>query len=133
MDELKNYEGYIEDGLKLMWEFLPNLITALIILVVGSWVIRIINRLVKRFFDKKDYDEALESFLMSFIKIGLKLLLFVLVITQLGVQSSSLVAMVGAAGLAVGLALSGTLKNFEGGVMFLVFKRYEFIIIRESI
>ncbi|WP_445383112.1 mechanosensitive ion channel family protein [Robiginitalea sp. IMCC43444] len=125
MDELKNYESYIEDGLRLMWEFLPNLITALIILVVGSWIIRFINRLVKRFFDKKDYDEALESFLMSFIKIALKLLLFVLVITQLGVQSSSLVAMVGAAGLAVGLALQGSLANFAGGVLILLFKPFK--------
>ncbi len=89
-----------------------------------NWVIRFINRLVKRFFDKKDYDPALESFLQSFIKIALKVLLAVLVVTQLGVKTSSLVAMIGAAGLAIGLALQGSLANFAGGVLILLFKPF---------
>lgn len=81
--------------------------------------------MVKRFFQKADYDESLESFLQSFISIGLKIMLFVLVITQLGVQSSSLVAIIGAAGLAIGLALQGSLANFAGGVLILVFKPFK--------
>ncbi len=124
MDEIANYTEYLEKALTWFWEFLPNLVTALIILVVGLWVIRLINGLVHRFFERKDYDEALETFLQSFIRIGLKLLLFVLVITQLGVKSSSLVAMLGAAGLAIGLALQGSLANFAGGVLILLFKPF---------
>ena len=81
--------------------------------------------MVHRFFLKKDYDLTLERFLQSFINISLKGILFVLVITQLGVKSSSLVAIVGAAGLAIGLALQGSLANFAGGVLILIFKPFK--------
>lgn len=124
MERLAFYERQVEQAVIWFWEFLPNLITAIILLVAGLWIIRIINKLVHRFFERKDYDEALESFLQSFIRVGLKFLLFVLVVTQLGVKSSSLVAMVGAAGLAVGLALQGSLANFAGGVLLLIFKPF---------
>ncbi|SFR33047.1 small conductance mechanosensitive channel [Robiginitalea myxolifaciens] len=124
MESLDQYSEYIEKATNWFWEFLPSLITAILTLFVGLWIIRIINGLVRKFFDKKDYDEALESFLQSFIRAGLKFILFVLVVTQLGVQTSSLVAMVGAAGLAIGLALQGSLSNFAGGVLILLFKPF---------
>ncbi|EAR15928.1 MULTISPECIES: mechanosensitive ion channel family protein [Robiginitalea] len=124
MEQFGDYQEHIEQGVEWFWNFLPSLVTAILTLVVGLWVISFINKIVRRFFDKKDYDEALESFLQSFIKIALKLLLFVLVITQLGVKSSSLVAIVGAAGLAIGLALQGSLSNFAGGVLILLFKPF---------
>lgn len=124
MEQFGNYQRHIEEAISWFWNFLPNLITALVLLFVGLWVIRVINKLVRRFFERKDYDEALESFLQSFIRMALKFLLFVLVVTQLGVKSSSLVAMVGAAGLAVGLALQGSLANFAGGVLILLFKPF---------
>ncbi|NJB70928.1 small conductance mechanosensitive channel [Saonia flava] len=125
MEELTSYEKIIEKIMSWIWEFMPNLIIAIIILVVGLWVIKFINRMVRKFFKIKDYDETLESFAQSFIKISLKVVLFVLVITQLGVKSSSLVAMVGAAGLAIGLALQGSLANFAGGVLILIFKPFK--------
>jgi small conductance mechanosensitive channel len=125
MTEISNYQEYVDKAIALIWEILPNLITATLIFVVGLWVVRFINRMVHRFFQKKDYDLALESFLQSFISLALKALLFVLVITQLGVKSSSLVAIVGAAGLAVGLALQGSLANFAGGVLILIFKPFK--------
>ncbi len=125
MDTVSDYSNYIDQGMDWVMEMLPNLITAIIILIAGWWVVKFINRLVRKFFQKKDYDEALETFLQSFISIALKLLLFVLVITQLGVKSSSLVALVGAAGLAVGLALQGSLSNFAGGVLILIFKPFK--------
>ncbi len=124
MASFSEYTEYLDQGVQWIIEILPNLITATIILVVGYYIVKVINRLVHKFFQKKDYDLALESFLQSFISIALKLLLFVLVITQLGVKSSSLVALVGAAGLAVGLALQGSLSNFAGGVLILVFKPF---------
>lgn len=129
MDTFKDYEENIAKAQAWLWEILPGLITslvtALIILVVGLWVIKLINGMVRRFFRRADYDPSLESFLQSFISIGLKLMLFVLVVTQLGVQSSSLVAIVGAAGLAIGLALQGSLANFAGGVLILIFKPFK--------
>jgi len=125
MEDITEYTAYIEQAMAWGMEILPNIITAFVILVVGWWVVKFINKMVYRFFQKKDYDLALESFLQSFLNIALKLLLFVLVITQLGVKSSSLVALVGAAGLAVGLALQGSLSNFAGGVLILIFKPFK--------
>lgn len=125
MEELRNFEKHLENAIDWFWGFMPDLILAMIIFFVGLWIVRFINRMVRRFFDKKDYDETLESFLQSFINIALKVLLFVVVVTQLGVKSSSLVAMIGAAGLAIGLALQGSLANFAGGVLILVFKPFK--------
>ncbi|RIV42973.1 mechanosensitive ion channel family protein [Flagellimonas pelagia] len=125
MKQLENYQEYIDKA--VMWGIgvLPNLVMAIIIFFVGFWVIKFINKMVRRFFAKKDYDETLESFLQSFISITLKALLFVLVVTQLGVKTSSLVAIIGAAGLAIGLALQGSLANFAGGVLILIFKPFK--------
>ncbi|MEJ2163041.1 MAG: mechanosensitive ion channel [Robiginitalea sp.] len=125
MEKFENLKGLLDEGLAWVLNFLPNLFVATIILFVGLWVIRIVNNLVHRFFDKKDYDPTLESFLQSFFKAALRFLLFVLVVTQLGVPASSLVALVGAAGLAVGLALQGSLSNFAGGILILVFKPFK--------
>ncbi|MEK6151978.1 mechanosensitive ion channel family protein [Flavobacteriaceae bacterium 3-367] len=125
MEQLTDYQQHIENAIDWAWKLLPNLVTAILILVVGLWVVKFINRLVRKFFERKDYDETLESFLQSFIGITLKVILFVLVVTQLGVKSSSLVAIVGAAGLAVGLALQGSLANFAGGVLILLFKPFK--------
>lgn len=125
MEEISNYQEHIDNAISWLWDVLPNLFMAIIILVLGSYIIGLINRLIRKFFLKKEYDLALESFLQSFISIGLKVLLFVLVITQLGVKSSSLVAIIGAAGLAIGLALQGSLSNFAGGVLILLFKPFK--------
>ncbi|MGB5820607.1 MAG: mechanosensitive ion channel domain-containing protein [Saonia sp.] len=125
MQEFSDYQEHIDKAIDWIWTIVPNLILAIIILFFGLWVIKFINRMVRRFFLKKDYDPTLETFLQSFISITLKLLLFVLVITQLGVKSSSLVAIVGAAGLAIGLALQGSLANFAGGVLILLFKPFK--------
>ncbi|MRI02463.1 mechanosensitive ion channel [Kriegella sp. EG-1] len=125
MEELTDYQKHIDNAINWLWEALPNLILALIILIVGIWLTRFINKLVAKFFEKADYDQTLETFLQSFIRIALKAILFVLVITQLGVKSTSLVAIIGAAGLAIGLALQGSLANFAGGVLILLFKPFK--------
>lgn len=125
MEELNGYQEFLSKAMEWLWEFLPNLITAFITLIVGLWVIKMIGKLVHKFFARADYDQTLETFVESLIRAVLKLLLFVLVVTQLGVQSSSLVAIVGAAGLAIGLALQGSLANFAGGVLILLFKPFK--------
>lgn len=125
MEKLTNWQAHMDEAINWVWNILPDLLMAVIILIVGLWIIKFINRLVRRFFDKADYDPTLETFLQSFIRIGLKVILFVLVVTQLGIKSSSLVAIVGAAGLAVGLALQGSLSNFAGGVLILLFKPFK--------
>ncbi|PVW17250.1 mechanosensitive ion channel family protein [Marixanthomonas spongiae] len=124
MDKLNDWETYAKEYGQKLIDFLPTLIGAIVMLIIGLWVIKIINKFVRKFFDKKEYDETLENFVASLIDWGLKILLFVLVITQLGVESASLVAVIGAAGLAIGLALQGSLANFAGGVLILLIKPF---------
>lgn len=125
MEKFTDYKEHIDSFISWFWDALPNLIMAIILLVVGRYLIRFINRMIRKFFAAKDYDPSLESFIQSLASAGLKIILFVLVITQLGVQSSSLVAIIGAAGLAIGLALQGSLSNFAGGVLILLFKPFK--------
>jgi small conductance mechanosensitive channel len=102
-----------------------KLIGALVVLIVGLWVIKLIMKGIRKAMVKRNMDEALKSFLTSMISILLKVMLFISVLTMLGVEMTSFIAILGAAGLAVGLALSGTLQNFAGGVMILLFKPFK--------
>ncbi len=106
-------------------EWAPRLATALIVLLVGLWLVRLIDKGVHRFFTRKAYDPALESFLASLISIALKIMLVITVVSMLGVQMTSFIALLGAAGLAIGMALSGTLQNFAGSIMLMIFKPYK--------
>ena len=122
---LKDYEQHVEELINILWTIFPNLVSALVLGFVGWWVIKLINLGVAKFFEKREYDRTLETFLEDFISNGLKVLLFVMVITQVGVETSSLIAMLGAAGLALGLALQGSLSNFAGGILILIFKPFK--------
>jgi len=125
METISNLDIYIERYGQKLIDFLPNVVGAILMFVVGMWVIKLINRLIRKFFDKKDYDPTLEGFIASLISNGLKILLFVLVITQLGVESASLVALIGAGGLTLGFALQGSLANFAGGILILLLKPFK--------
>ncbi len=103
----------------------PKLIGALITLIIGFWVIKIIQKALSRIMEKKDIDRSLRGFLNSMVGVLLKVLLFISVIGMMGIQMTSFIAILGAAGLAVGMALSGTLQNFAGGVMLLIFKPFK--------
>ena len=81
--------------------------------------------MLRKMFELRSFDKSLQSFLISFSAITLKILLVVSVVSMLGVQMTSFIALLGAAGLAFGLALSGTLQNFAGGVMLLIFKPFK--------
>ncbi|WP_034259593.1 mechanosensitive ion channel family protein [Altibacter lentus] len=124
MEKFKDIDTYIQEYGEKFIDFLPSLIGAVLLLLIGLWVIKFINRLVNKFFAKKEFDVTLERFAANLINWGLKIVLFVLVITQLGVESASLVAIIGAAGLAIGLALQGSLANFAGGVLILLLKPF---------
>ncbi|MFW6093348.1 MAG: mechanosensitive ion channel family protein [Pseudomonadota bacterium] len=105
--------------------YVPRVLLALVVLVVGLWVI---NRLVKvtvRGMKRSNSDPTLTRFLQSLISIGLKTLLIISVVSMLGVATTSFIAVIGAAGLAVGLALQGSLANFAGGVLVLMFRPYK--------
>jgi small conductance mechanosensitive channel len=101
------------------------LIAALIILIVGWYLINIICHIVRRSLDRSKLDDSVSGFIYSFVKIGLRILLFVIVITTLGVNMTSIVAILTSAALAIGLALQGSLANFAGGILLLVMKPFK--------
>ena len=105
--------------------FAPNLISAIILLIVGIYTIRIINKMVKKIMDKREIEQTLSSFLSNILFWTLRILLFVTVISELGIGTSSFVAILGAAGLAVGLSLQGSLSNFSGGILIILFKPFK--------
>jgi small conductance mechanosensitive channel len=102
-----------------------KLIGALIVLIIGLWVIKLILKGIRKAMEKKDMDDSLKPFLLSIIGVILKLMLAISVLSMLGIQMTSFIAILGAAGLAVGMALSGTLQNFAGGVIILIFKPFK--------
>jgi small conductance mechanosensitive channel len=122
---MQDLTSYSDQALTLLMAYGPNLILAILTLAVGLWVIKAIVKALARTFEKKEYDPSLETFILSLTRILLKVLLVISVVGMLGVQMTSFIAILGAAGLAVGLALSGTLQNFAGGVMILIFKPFK--------
>lgn len=120
-----NLEPVLEDLKTWALKFAPKLATALITLIIGLWLIKKISKILVIALQKKHLEVSLQSFLKSLVTIGLKLILFITVAGMIGLQSSSFVAILGAAGLAVGLALQGSLSNFAGGVLILIFKPFK--------
>ena len=114
---------YFESIKTLVLNYLPSLIMAIFVLIVGWWFIGRIGKAASLGMSKMD--ESLRSFIRSMITIVLKVLLLISVAGMIGIQTTSFIAIIGAAGLAVGLALQGTLGNFAGGVLILMFKPYK--------
>jgi small conductance mechanosensitive channel len=102
-----------------------NLITALITLLVGLYVIKLIRRTIDSVLQKRNIDSSLRPFLVGILDVSLKLMLVIAVIGMIGVQTSSFLALLGTAGIAIGMALSGTLQNFAGGVVLLILKPFK--------
>ena len=98
---------------------------ALAVLIIGFWVAKMMSKAVRKILTKRQSDESLVGFLSSLTSVLIKTLVVVTAITQLGVEMTSFVAILGAAGLAIGMAFSGTLSNFAGGVMILLFKPFK--------
>ena len=103
----------------------PKLLGAIILLIVGLWVIKRVTKTLDKAFKKREFDPSLQSFLKGIVDAILKITLVIAVASMIGIEMTSFVAILGAAGLAVGLALSGTLQNFAGGVMILIFKPFK--------
>lgn len=116
---------YIEKSAELLMTYGPKLLLAIIVLVGGLWIIRGVNRIALSNMEKSNVDPSLQKFLSSFLSISLKILLLISVASMVGIATTSFIAVLGAAGLAVGLALQGSLANFAGGVIILLFKPYK--------
>lgn len=111
-------------GDKLL-SFGMRLLAALVIMMVGFWLTKRLMVTIKRGMERRKVEASLSSFLLSFLNIIFKVLVVVVCLTTVGVQMTSIVAVLGAASLAVGMALSGTLQNFAGGVVILFFKPFK--------
>lgn len=104
--------------------YLPSVIAALLILILGLWVIKLIVGRIRKVMEKREVDPGVRGFALSILGVVLKILLFIVIITKLGVETTSFAAILAAAGLAIGLALQGSLSNFAGGVLIIILKPF---------
>ena len=118
-------EIVINQATEIVLTYGPKLIAAIAVLVIGIWVIKAISRGVDKAMNRGGIDPSLKPFLVGIIGMLLKAMLVISVLGMLGIEMTSFIAVLGAAGLAVGMALSGTLQNFAGGVMILLFKPFK--------
>lgn len=118
-------EKYTQKLIDLAGTYGPQLIGAIVVLILGWWIIGLIIKGLKRTMGKSKIEPSLQSFIVSLSGITLKVLLVISVMSMVGIAMTSFIAVLGAAGLAVGMALSGTLQNFAGGVMILFFKPFK--------
>ena len=102
-----------------------KIVIALIVLFLGRWIIKIIKKTLTRMMQRRNADPSLNSFVMSLVSVLLTFFLLLAIVGILGVNTSSLVALLASAGLAIGMALSGTLQNFAGGVMIMLFRPFK--------
>lgn len=127
MEDLFSADGraseYVDQAIALVMTYAPKVLLAIITLIIGLWLInRFVNVLDAKLGKK---DPTLNKFLCGLINAVLKILLLISVASMVGIATTSFVAIIGAAGLAVGLALQGSLGNFAGGVLILIFKPFK--------
>lgn len=117
-------EKTVDNFINTVLESVPSIIKAVIILVIGIWLIKLFIRLIHNRLTRSKIDISVAEFLSSVFSVILYILLFLSVAATLGIPTTSFVAILGAAGLAIGLALQGSLSNFAGGVLILFFKPF---------
>lgn len=117
---LENFD--IQKWIDLAIQYGLKIIGAIIIWIIGSWVIGRLLKAIKKVMAKGDYDISLQKFLLNLIKWTLKVVLVIVVLGTVGVQTTSFAAILASVGLAIGLALQGSLGNFAGGVLIMIFK-----------
>lgn len=115
-------QKWVDTGYDLLIIYAPKLLMAILIWIIGAWVIKMITKGIRKALDKGDYDVSLKKFLMNLVGWILKIVLIVVVLGTVGIETTSFAAILAAAGLAIGLALQGSLANFAGGVLIMIFK-----------
>lgn len=118
-------EGFWQIFVDKVTQFGLKVLAALLIFIVGIFLIRWVKHLLKRMFDRRNTEPTIASFVTSFTSISMTVLLVVVSVSTLGVDTTSLAALLAAGGLAIGMALSGTVQNFAGGLMLLAFKPFK--------
>ena len=120
-----DFSKYLEIAQNFLVEYGIKVIGAIVIWIIGTWIIKKIIRGIGKVMSKNNYDVSLQKFLLNLIGWGLKILLFLVILSQLGIETTSFAAILAAAGLAVGMALQGSLGNFAGGVLIMIFKPFK--------
>ncbi len=118
-------EKYSEMFMDWVWAYGPKILIALAIFIVGRIVVGMVVSLLKKVMKKANMDDTLTSFIASIAKIFLLLVVIIAALESLGVNTTSMVAILGAAGLAIGLALQSSLSNFSSGVMLIIFRPFK--------
>ncbi len=118
-------QGYIDSAVNMAIQYGPKLILAILVLIIGLWVIKRITKVLTKGMEVSKTDATLAKFLGNLASVVLKALLFISVASMVGIETTSFIAVLGAAGLAIGLALQGSLGNFAGGVLILMFRPYK--------
>jgi len=118
-----NWKELLPELKKYLTEFGVHIISALAILIIGFWVSKTITRIFKKVLAKRNVDFTLVHFLSSALKFALYLFVIIAAVGQLGIETTSFIAALGAAGLAIGLALQGSLANVAAGVMLIIFRQ----------
>jgi len=116
---------YQEKLIELLMIYIPKLLLAVLVLVLGFWAIKWIGKWIGNAMVKSKIDASLQKFLLSLTVITLKILLLISVASMIGIATTSFVALIGAAGLAIGLSLQGSLANLAGGVLILLFRPFQ--------
>ncbi|MBO3097127.1 MULTISPECIES: mechanosensitive ion channel family protein [Gelidibacter] len=118
-------QHWIDKGYELIINFGPKVLGAILIWIIGSWVIKLLLKGVEKGMKKGNYEISLQKFLLNLISWTLKVVLIVVVLGTVGIETTSFAAILAAAGLALGLALQGSLANFAGGVLILIMKPFK--------
>ncbi|QLE01476.1 mechanosensitive ion channel [Galbibacter sp. BG1] len=122
---LTQSEKWANQAIELVMEYGPKVVAAILIWIIGSFIFSRITKLVDKVMARREYDLSVREFLSSLLYWGFKVLLIVIILGTLGIETTSLAAVLASVGLAVGLALQGSLANFAGGVLLLIFKPFK--------
>ena len=122
---MNSFQNYTDKAVGILIAYGPKLLLAILTLIIGLWVIKLFVKAFGKTMERSKTDVSLRRFLSSLIGILLKVMLVISVASMIGIKMTSFIAILGAAGLAVGLALQGSLANFAGGVLILLFKPYK--------
>ncbi|MCD4746138.1 MAG: mechanosensitive ion channel [Bacteroidales bacterium] len=122
---MENIESLLTKLYELTIQYGGKILLAILTLIIGLWIIKRIVKAIDKIMEKRAIDESLRPFFKSLTSILLKVMLIISVMTMVGIAMTSFIAILGAAGFAIGMALSGTLQNFAGGVIILLFKPFK--------
>lgn len=120
-----DYQKYLDLTIDFVTKNAINVVVALLIIIIGLWLAKKIVKITRKLMAKNGVEETLQNFLGNLIGWGLKIIVFISAISQIGIETTSFIAILGAAGLAIGLALQGSLANFAGGALIMIFKPFK--------